>query len=435
MATLSAMLCRLIFLVGCAGSTSMVAWACLFGTVDPSEIENRFVSASGYSLAFGSLSEPRPGCVLLSDVRVVDPETGEPALSALTAEIESNGTDVVVALSDATFESPRLSDLRKLSEELLSRFADDAPGSVWIELGSVSFDAVTRNEHIDLPAETFRDVTVRLRRTGATEEGRQCDLRIEFRRSDRSEAERAEISLERHSDGGVVRSLWRIDTKRDGLPCTFLARWMPELATLGPDAEFRGAATLVDEGDGLSGEAGGVFQKVDLHSLVTDRFPHKLAGQAEVTLHACRWKAGRLESLAAGIAAGEGVVGRSLVESFRDALDCRMPPNPGLSELSPFFRFRELKIGFELTEEGRLRLAGLLQPTGTILQGEEGPILSEGKRDYLPVSRLIYALAPQSDIQVPATDATRTLIDWLPLPDAAYSDAGATPRAVVRMQE
>ena len=154
-----------------------------------------------------------------------------------------------------------------------------------------------------------------------------------------------------------------------------------------------------------------------------------------MTVHSCRWKSGRLESLAAGIAAGEGVIGRSLVESFRDSLGCRMPPNAGLSEVSPYFSFRELKVGFELTSEGRLRLAGLLQPTGTILQGEEGPILSEGKRDYIPVSRLVYALAPQSDVQVPATDATRTLIDWLPLPKAAYSDANAEPRAVVRMQE
>ncbi|HEV7279744.1 MAG TPA: hypothetical protein VGN57_05975 [Pirellulaceae bacterium] len=435
MATLSAMLCRLIFLIGCAGSTSVVAYACLFGTVDPAEIQRRFASASGYSLAFDSLSEPRPGCVLLSGVRLVDPETGEVALSALTAEIESNGTDVGVSLSDATFDSPRFGDFRKLSEEALSRFAGDVPGTVWIELGSVSFDAVERDAGIDLPAETLRDVTVRLRRTGATEGSRQCDLRIEFRRSDRPEAERAEISLERHSEGGIVRSLWRIDTKKDGLPCTFLARWMPELATLGPDAEFRGAATLADEGEGLAGEAGGVFQKVDLHSLVTARFPHKLSGRAEVTIHSCRWKAGRLESLAAGIAAGEGTVGRSLVESFRNSLGCRMRPNTGLSEISPYFSFRELKIGFELTDEGRLRLAGLLQPTGTILQGEEGPILSEGKREYVPVSRLVYALAPQSDVQVPATDATRTLIDWLPLPEASFSDANAAPRAVVRLQE
>jgi hypothetical protein len=435
MATLSAMLCRLTFLVGCAGSTSIVGYACFFGTVDSARVQSRFAAASGYSLAFDSLAEPRPGCVLLSGVRLLDPETGEVAFSALTAEVESNGTDFGIAVSDATFDSPRFGDFRKLSEEVLSRFASDDPATVWIELGSVSFDAVVREKGIDLPAETFRDVSLRLRRTGASEKERQCDLTIEFRRSDRPEAERAEVSLERHSDGGVVRSVWRIKTGPDGLPCAFLARWAPELTALGPDAVFHGLATFSDQTDGLAGEARGTFRPVDLHSLVTARFPHKLSGQAELTLHACRWKAGKLESLAAGLAAREGVVGRSLVEAFRDSLGCRVPENAGLSEVSPFFRFRELRVETELTEDGRFRLAGLLQPTGTILQGEEGPILSEGKPGYLPVVRLVQALTPQSDVQVPATDATRTLIDWLPLPDATYDAADATPRAVVRMQE
>jgi hypothetical protein len=435
MATLSAMLCRLTFLVGCAGSTSIVGYACLFGTVDPARIQTGFAAASGYSLAFDSLSEPRPGCVLLSGVRLLDPETGEVAFSALTAEVESNGTDFGIAVSDATLDSPRFSDFRKLSEEMLSRFASDEPATVWIELGSVSFDAVVREEGIDLPAETFRDVSLRLQRTGASEDGRQCRLTIEFRRSDRPEAERAEVSLERHSAGGVVRSVWRINTGPGGLPNTFLARWAPELTALGPDAVFHGLATFSDEADGLAGEARGTFQRVDLHSLVTARFPLKLSGQAELTLHTCRWKAGKLESLTAGISAREGVVGRSLVEAFRDCLGCRMPENAGLSEVSPLFRFRELRIETELTEDGRFRLAGLLQPTGTILQGEEGPILSEGKPGYLPVVRLVQALAPQSDVQVPATAATRTLIDWLPLPDASYDRADAAPRAVARLQE
>jgi hypothetical protein len=197
---------------------------------------------------------------------------------------------------------------------------------------------------------------------------------------------------------------------------------------LGEQCRFAGSAWATQAGDGWEGDVAGRFSDVDLDRLVTDRFPHKLSGVADVTLSRASFSHNRLTSAAGSLVCDGGVISRSLLTAAAESLHLTSDESIRQSN-EPLWRYRRLAFNFSLDDDG-VSIAGLCYSTapGAILTGAQGALLSEPPDCLIPTLALVRTLAPQSEIQVPATAETDLLLRALPLPSVVAPRA-STARA------
>ena len=66
--------------------------------------------------------------------------------------------------------------------------------------------------------------------------------------------------------------------------------------------------------------------------------------------------------------------------------------------------------------------------------GQDGPLLLQPQRRHLTAVSLIRSLAPQNDLQAPATRQTQQLVNALPIPDITRATPEA-PKASLRLRQ
>ena len=260
---------------------------------------------------------------------------------------------------------------------------------------------------------------------------------LHFRLAGADTPEPARIRVVRNRQVSPPASGFELYTGGGELPCNVLAMGLDELKPLGPRCRFRGYIWANETPDGWQGEVTGQLAELDLGGLVSDHFPHKLAGSGEATIQSARFRRGRLEEGSAIVVAGPGTIDRSLLAAAVDRLGLVDGAEPlPAGELVPY---QQLAFSATLDAQG-LRLYG------RCAAAEPGTILSDGRHQLLgespqqqpaPVVALVRTLVPQSAVQVPASRQTDWLLQHLPVPEVmpVPGAEAVPPHARVRLHD
>jgi len=370
----------------------------------------------GLCVSLEGLKYLRPGAVLYQGLQLSNPETGQTLLRCRVLEADySHATDaegrrkpsLVLMASQPEIQAEGLPRLWRLVRQPLQ-----------CEGGAAEFD-------VRLAA---ADLTVKSAQGAATLTGVQGSIemlsggsqaQVAFRLAGADMPQPARVRIVRNRQITPPASGFEIDTGGGSLPCTLLAMGLPELNSLGPDARFRGYIwaneTAGQPAGAWDGEVTGQMSRVDLGQLVSERFPHRLSGTAQLSIQSARFYRGRLEEGTCTLTAGPGVISRSLVDAAAAKLTLQRGARPATQ--GDMLPYQELSLAALLDSNG-LRLQG------RCATGDPGTILSDGRQRLLgepllqpqPVVALLQTLVPASEVQVPATRQTDWLVRHLPVP-------------------
>ncbi|MFM7070168.1 MAG: hypothetical protein ACKO38_00035 [Planctomycetota bacterium] len=423
--------CRAGFLLGCLLPTLVVvSWIGYQRTSWFREREREAWRAAlvrhlGVDVALDAVTHPEPLVTRLENVLLTDPETGRQLASAKRVELGREDGGWVAFLGDAEVPYSQLSRFQEIAQPLLWRRAGyGAP--VWqVVIGSLQLTGGPA-------AHTLLDV----RMFGEVAEGPQ--VRIDFRLAGVEMREPARLVLARRLDGDRPATDWEFETGPRALPAATLSTVFPPLAELGEDCQISGRCAFRQRDGGWDGEAQARFAQIDLDRAVTRRFPHKLSGIADVAISRLRWRGGRVVEAAGSIESGGGVVGHSLLAAAAsDATLQWAVPTPVLDSVQPYWKYRQLSMAFELSAQG-LQLTGHCEGAepGTTIAAADGPLAREGSQPWLSAVSVVRWLAPQNEIQVPASLATEGLLRALPLPPMVGGETAVAspPRPRLRLK-
>jgi hypothetical protein len=376
----------------------------------------------GLDVKFARLSYPLWNTALLEEIVLLDPETGEDILHARYVEVTLEEERWQIDAGQPEINAAALPQLIDLVNHRLLRGHS-------LHLAPLQFAARELTFRAANTAQTFQDVRGELKTVAA---GKRAEMTFQLAGS--SEETPLHLTIERlRSEEGATTSC-QLDTAQCELPCAALAPLAPWLEQLGNAATFRGQAGLkhatAGTTAGTTAEMKGVVRQVNLDALVSSCFPqHKLTGLADVELLQLRLGNGKVTEVEGTLQTRGGVVNRGFLLAMQDRLELTPPDRPELPD-EPLIRYSHLAFGFRLDGEG-LSLSGDANPAnpGVIMSGSKaGLLLVEPERPIAPVAYLVNVLSPQSDLQIPATQETKSLLNWLPLPEMLPAEA-SRPRA------
>ena len=370
----------------------------------------------GLRVSLEGLKYLRPGAVLYQGLHLANPETGETLLRCRVLEANySHATDaegrrkpaLVLLASQPEIEAAGLARLWRLVRQPLQCEGGAADCDVRLAAADLTLKSAQG-------AVTLTDVQGSIEMLSG---GSQAHLAFRLAGADMPQP--ARVRIVRNRQISPPASGLEIDTGGGSLPCTLLALGLPELSALGPDARFRGYIwaneTAGHSAGAWDGEVTGQLSRVDLGQLVSERFPHRLSGTAQLSIQSARFYRGRLEEATGTLTAGPGVISRSLVDAAAVKLTLQKGAAPvAQGDMLPY---QELSLAALLDSSG-LRLQG------RCATGDPGTVLSDGRRRLLgeplvqpqPVVAVLQTLLPASEVQVPATRQTDWLVRHLPVP-------------------
>jgi len=400
------LVCRTAFIALCVlPALGVLAESSMLGTGSRRRAcEAELSQAAGLRVTLDGLSYPRPGITLYDGVMLTDPETG--ARLARCRFLEAGGGDELTALvvSQPELDAQRLGDLWQLVRQRLREA--DGTRRLW------RLSAAEATLHWPTGSQTLAECLAQLDQPDSADQPRIAAL--SFRLAGSNAGEPIRIRIARQSKDGQPTSTIEFHTGEAALPVELITAALGTTNHLGSRATFHGSVWITESADGLDGELSGQLTDVDLQSLVTEQFPHRLSGLAAITIQRARFHRGRVEEAAGSITAGPGVVSRSLVDAAVTHLHLvRGSAADPSGTLAPY---EQLGLAFVIDSSG-LTLRGQCDAaTGAILQTHEGVLLSEAAGPSGPVVALLRTLVPQSEVQVPATREADWLGSWLPLP-------------------
>jgi len=400
------LICRIAFFAFCALPTAwVVVWIGL--RHHPRCVaarEAQWSAALGLDVSLGGVSTPRPGITLLSDVRLADRETHEDVARVRVVQVTRNDEETLLVLSQAEVKGDRLGQLWESLHDRILRRDPAHPIAVQWSASEVTLDVAGE-------LRTLTDVRGRVDPTQAA-----ARATFEFRIAGQDMPDPVQVCLIRNRQMTPSATRVELHTGQTDLSCSMLSAHVPSLQRLGDACRFRGSIWAMETAAGWQGEATGRLTQVDLDRLVSDAFPHKLSGTAQVAMRRFVVRAGRLSEATGCVWAGPGVVSRSLLTAAAQSMDLVLcgPAEQGGDALLPY---RQLAFELKVDERG-LTLFGQCDnaATGTILANATGPLLGQPPNQPSPVVALVRTLVPQSEVQVPATRETTALLHALPVP-------------------
>lgn len=356
-------------------------------------LESRIAAALSLPVSIGSVTDPRPGVMLLRDVVIGDAGGGMVSVSRLRVEESAAEIRVVVDAVECPPDAARV--FARLARTWLEgeyRFRRDWVvdcGRVgWGEAaGAVPLEQV----RVECVA-TAGARAVRLRTTGA---GDGDDVRLRRLRDD---------------DGAVRHEC----EARIGSPvaAAAVARGLDLAgAPAGRDATFRGEAHLTCTSDVWSGRCAGVVTGLDLGQL-TAGLPDGVDGSATLQVEQAEVRDGRLVAARFECRSPGGTISRRLLAGCIDWLGCRPLRAVAAGDDIPY---RDMAWSCRLGEQG-LDLVGL-GPQAALVADDAGPLLGP-PIGTMPTDRLAWLVSPPGLPVVPASAGTGLLLPWLPIPTA-----------------
>jgi len=413
-------LCRVLFVALClaptVGLALCAAWRGRPGAAGA--WARRLEAVLGARVQFERVSHPRPGVLLLHGLQVLDPETGRLwARARLVERIDgSSGGVLLLAQPEVTADGlPRLCEL--LLRPLTAPSGHPSPVRAMRARELTLHDAVH--------AQTLHDVHWELISGDAPQ------WIAEFRLPEATASSPAGLRLSRDRSGAWPTTRLELQTGPELLPCSLISLLWPAAERLGPQARFTGQLWFTLDA-AREGELRGSLVGVDLDRLLSDQFPHKLTGTAQVTVDHARLQNGRLTAAAGSLAAGPGTVSQSLLDAAVRSL--RLEPAPELAAASGRLEaYDQLALRWEIDGHG-LTLRAPPAGRGVLMTSPAGPLLRQPALQPLPAVSLVRTLVPQSDVQVPATLETDRLLRWLPIPPVVRPTEAAPRQADVRVR-
>jgi hypothetical protein len=374
----------------------------------------------GLNIACAAVSFPRPGITLYQGVELSDPETASPLARMRFLETGGSGTTSVWVASQPELDAAQLRDFWLLVDQRLREASDTA--------ATTRISAAEATLHWPAGAQTLTDIVGQISMP-ADGEPRTAMLSFRIAGIDMPEPVRLRVTRQRDSTptsmagarGSQLKTKLEFDTCGGALPCAMLAVPLGIANHLGTQAKFRGSVWATETADGWDGELSGQFTDVDLQILVSEQFPHRLSGAAEITVQKARFRHGRLEEAAGTLSAGPGVVSQSLVAAAIEFL--HLAPRPANHHAEDMLRqYEQLSLAFVVDASGLTLHGQCSGAAGAVMRLGDGTVLSEPAGSSGPIAALVRTLVPQSAVQVPATRESGWLIGRLPVPQVVLRE-------------
>jgi hypothetical protein len=411
-------LCRAAFVALCLAPTcAALAWSVAVHLPTYRRSHERAIAVQlGWQAQLAKASSPRPGTTLYEGLDLFDPETRQLLARLPFVEVQTNGTTIVVKLPfPATLNGERLEAFWKLGH-------DQTITS--ISRRQLRLEAQNLTLHLPEGDESFTDLKCRV------ENGQdQARFELTFRRAvaGMKPAEPAELTVVRQRQTTPPGGVFQLVTGPTPLSCSLAAFVWPDVECLGKTGEFQGRILAAEQGGTWKTQLSGRATNIDLDLLISQRFPHKLTGRADAELEQVTIHAGRIETATGTIAAGPGIISRSLIQSAQAHLHLRAPAeaSPGAENL---VRYERLGVAFQMSQQGLALKGDLPHAKGAMLiDDHRRTLLDEPAVLSQPVVNLARALVPQSDVQVPATRETDRFTRALPVPSVVAPASGQAP--------
>ncbi len=411
--------CRVVFCVVCILPTTAIA---VFGAwrtapLHQMALRDALANALAVSVLLADVTYPRPGVTRIEGLELTDPETGNPLLSTSTLEIHDTSRGTYVTADATTLHTTRA---QRLYEELHRRLTDGNHDQGWR----------VRVEDLTLKADDARQSNVSLSATSSMgTSGPVVDVVFHLV-GDEAKGENA-IKLIRNRDSNPAETTVFLKTGGTPLPCSLLGQFAAGWSDLGNDATFVGSFWTIDASDGRRGEIVGVFEQVDLQSLVSDNFGHNLMGKARVRItEKAIMQQGRLQLAEAHIDAGPGSISQELLGTASREL--QMPLlEVGSTRTGGMVSYQRLRADVTINHQGvlirgqqpiaaRAQNQQQGQHAGVILAGPHNTILVE-PQNPLPVTAVLRTLAIGNPDEAILSKPIASLAEWLPEPTRASS--------------
>jgi hypothetical protein len=247
--------------------------------------------------------------------------------------------------------------------------------------------------------------------------------------------EPATIRVVRHA-GEEPSTALALNTGSTPLPCLVFAPLLSSVDWLGSRAAFHGYLWAQESSRGWEGELTGKLSDLDLDASISAHFPHTLSGSVNVQLERARFRQGRMVEAIGAVTGDGGTISRSLLVAGQQYLNLDAETETVSPDL--IIRYRRLAFDFILEPQG-LKLIGRCpnRQRGTLLADDSQRALwIQPVLQPQPAVNLVRALAPENDIQVPASEVTERLLRHLPLPPlrapAGLDRMAMPPRAKLR---
>ena len=422
------LICRIVFLVACVAPTictlGWIAWRASpgYASAERAYWTEAIHSHLGLRAQIQSIARPRRSAVLLQRVELTDPDSEQRVGRIRLIELAHTDQGLVILASQPEVERGQF---LRLWEILHDRLLCGGRGAAPAQLIAAELTVHARPQSL-----TFTGV-----RCHFSAEALCNKATVEFRLAGTERTAGSQIQMVRQREAAAPVTRWHLVTGEVFLPCALLADYCPPLRRLGKESRFRGSIWAERAAGGWNGEIAGRFCNVDLQSL-TEPFPGKLSGCAEVMFTHASFRDGRLKDAAGSLRCGGGVVSTSLVAEVAKAFQLRIEPRRADNE-EPLRAYRQLALGFQLDAKG-IQLRGLCEggQPGTLLADASGTWVGDSPAEPVPAVALARALSPQNDLQVPATEEADLLLRALPLPAASAPRtlAARPPRTSVRLR-
>jgi hypothetical protein len=421
-------LCLAAFCLLCIAPTvCVVGWCIAWQLPGTLRAESRRLGQSlGLDASLEGLRHLRPGVVLYEGLKLSDPETGQPVFRCNSLEVTR--TEVTDA------------EGRRRPAFVLAASQPEFEAAAADRLGQLLHGTLTAQN--SQPETEFRwtagELTVRAGEgplTLSAVEGAVeflpggLQARTAFRLPGDKTAQPVRLRVTRNRQISPPASGLELDTGGSELPCSLMGLVVPEVRALGPASRFRGHLVAVQSAGGWEGEVRGSLLGLDLDNLVSNHFPHRLSGHADMMIEHARFQGGRLEEATATVSAGPGVVSRSLLRAAVERL--RLQPAAEPSGTGDLIRYEQLAFALSIDAQG-LRLEGRApgRPPGVLLVDASGPLLARPAAQPVPVAALVQMLVPASEVQVPAARQTEWLTRHLPVPEVVAPPGEASVPSV-----
>ena len=318
--------------------------------------------AMGLQVSCTALSYPRPGIMLFQGVELSDPETAAPLARMRFLESGGSGATSAWVASQPELDAAQLRDFWQIVDRRLREASDTAT--------TTRLSAAEATLGWPAGSQTLTDIHGELSLPGAGGGPRTATIGFRIAGIDMPEPIRLQVSRER-DDGAVdeagardmnaisarLKTTLELHTSGAAVPCAMLAVPLGVVNRLGKNAKFRGSVWATETAGGWDGELSGQFTDVDLQSLVSEQFPHRLSGTAEITLQKARFRHGRLEDAVGTFSSGPGAVSQSLVSACHRISAISCAPGPGNSHPDMLRQYEQLAFAFVVDSAG-LTLSG-----------------------------------------------------------------------------
>lgn len=412
-------LCRATFCMVCVlptlliGSAAVIVNTPTYRIAQTARWRSRLAARLGLQVQCERIDWEERGQLVVHEIELQDPESLVCLARAQSATIRSNDAKPVIELSQPEVALSRLPRLVAVLHEHLLQRNETTGVSFQLSAPTVLLRHDTRSESVldvDLAVDVSHDAT---------------EAFLQFRPTASQEGEPIRVRVARNRQLAPPATGWELHTGTANLPCQLLSAWFPPLSRLGNTSTFEGSVWSERLGTGWEAEISGRFRQLDLDQLVTGQFPHKLSGMAELTLHRLIMHRGRVLEAEGKLCSSGGVISRTLIKAAQEHL--ALKPYTPLTQ-AMLLRYSDLSLEFSLTEDG-LAVTGRDDQHQSVLADSKGPLLSSPESGVLPSHALVRCLVPLTDLDVPASKETVSLLRALPLPEVnpvATADASST---------